>query len=51
MKQQFPEMRVEKVVQPARGAAGQRDGPVNCGETAIAYGREAREVMQLQLRS
>jgi hypothetical protein len=41
---------VEYVVQPAGGAAFQRDGPVNHGEAAIEFRREPGKMMALKLR-
>ena len=49
MQQQFAEVEMKMVVEPARGAVFEGDGPEHGGEAAIEFRIESREMMPLRL--
>jgi len=49
MHEQFAEVAMKRVVQPAGGLVFESDGPVNHGEAAIEFGGESGKMMPIRL--
>src|SRR5438034_4615813 len=50
MEEQLAKLRVKQDIQPALGAALERDGPMNDSEPAIEFGRQPGEMVPIGLR-